>query len=60
MNDDAFQNLQRILGEMQSELSSRRWQEEHWDRCERATKLRGELWEAICAYRDYYSPVEGL
>lgn len=58
MNDDAFQNLQKLLSEMQSELSGRRWTEKPWDRCVRATKLRGALWEAICAYRDYYSPVE--
>ena len=58
MNDDAFENLHKLLGEMQSELSSRRWQEEPWDRCTHASEFRGRMWKAICAYRDFYSPVE--
>lgn len=58
MRDDAFENLQELLGEMQSELSGRRWTEKPWDRCTRAAELRGKMWEAICAYRDFYSPME--
>lgn len=53
---EEFDRLQELLGEMQKELSSRNWEEGTFDRCTRACDFRMQLWDAICAYRDYYSP----
>jgi hypothetical protein len=40
---------------MQRELMRREWTEDTFERIERATDFRGQLWDAIAAYRDHWS-----
>lgn len=61
MNDAAFNRLNKMLTEMQLELGGRYWDNNKpFELIVRADKFRGDLWDAICAYRDAYSPMPKL
>jgi len=51
----ASDKLHALLTEMQRELMGREWTESTFERIERATDFRGQLWDAIAAYRDHWS-----
>ena len=50
MNTAPFEQVQKLLCEMQEELGQRNWQEDIFARNSRACDLRLALWDAICAY----------
>jgi hypothetical protein len=51
----AYDRLHALLNELQHELSSRQWTENPYKRISRAMDFRGQLWDAIAAYRDHWS-----
>jgi len=46
----AFEELQRLLNQIQVELGARVWEGSVSERNERAIELRNALFEAVCAY----------
>jgi hypothetical protein len=51
----ASDKLHDLLTEMQRELMGREWTEDTFERIDRAVEFRGQLWDAIAAYRDHWS-----
>lgn len=52
--DDSFDNLTKLLTEMQLELIRREWSENIYARIAAADAFRGRMFDAILAYRDQY------
>ena len=55
VNNDTYERLAVLSTEMQRELMHREWTEDQFERIDRAVELRGQLWDAIAAYRDHWS-----
>ena len=51
----ASDKLHALLNELQRELMRREWTEDTFERIDRAVECRGQLWNAITAYRDHWS-----
>jgi hypothetical protein len=51
----ASDKLHALLNELQRELMRREWTEDTFERIDRAVEFRGQLWNAITAYRDHWS-----
>jgi len=51
----ASDKLHDLLNELQRELMRREWTEDTFERIDRAVEFRGQLWNAITAYRDHWS-----
>jgi len=46
----AFEALQHLLSQVQVELGARAWDDEPFERRNRACELRGQIFDAVCAY----------
>jgi hypothetical protein len=51
----AYDNLHELLNELQIKLGRTQEAMDPYARIDRASEFRGQLWDAIAAYRDAYA-----